>query len=342
MRTLGKRILLAFAIGAALASSAAALAALAWRELNAPLPIAAEGAWIEVTSGTSLRRVTRALAERGLLDSPWLLAAYGRATGEATRIHAGEYLVLPGTTPVSLLAKLVRGEVYLHQVTIVEGTRFADLLTAVRSHPAIAAGSLDGAAIMAALGAPEVHPEGQFFPDTYRFPKGTLDIEILRLAHDALSSRLEVAWRSRAPDLVLQNSYEALILASIIEKETALASERPRIAGVHARLRRNMRLQTDPTVIYGLGERFDGNLRKTDLLADAPYNTYTRGGLPPTPICLPGRAASIAAAVAPEISDAIYFVATGNGDGSHYFSATLEEHERAVRAYLRQLRSQDP
>jgi UPF0755 protein len=195
---------------------------------------------------------------------------------------------------------------------------------------------------MAALGSPGVHPEGQFFPDSYRFPRGTPDLEILRLAHDALVARLDAAWRNRDPDLVLTSAYEALILASIIEKETALASERRRIAGVfHQRLKRNMRLQTDPTVIYGLGEAFDGNLRRQDLERDTPYNTYTRGGLPPTPIALPGQG-SIDAAVSPEMTDALYFVATGRGDGSHYFSATLEEHEQAVRDYLRELRSQEP
>ncbi len=241
--------------------------------------------------------------------------------------------------PLTLLAKLVSGDVYLHQITIVEGSRFTEVLAALRSHPAIAATELDAAAIMSALGAPGVHPEGQFFPDTYRFPYGTSDIEVLKLAHDGLVARLEEAWGNRSPELQLKTDYEALILASIIEKETGLAAERKLIAGVfHERLRRNMRLQTDPTVIYGLGDSFDGNLRRVDLDRDTPYNTYTRAGLPPTPIALPG-AASIEAAVAPEISGAIYFVATGRGDGSHYFSATLEEHERAVRDYLRQLRS---
>jgi UPF0755 protein len=209
----------------------------------------------------------------------------------------------------------------------------------VRSHSAIDASALDNEAIMAALGAPGVHPEGQFFPDTYRFPRGTRDLDVLRLAHQALATRLDSVWRNRSPDVSLENEYEALILASIIEKETALPSERRRIAGVfHERLRRNMRLQTDPTVIYGLGDTFDGNLRRQDLERDTPYNTYTRAGLPPTPIALPG-AGSLEAAVTPEMSGAIYFVATGRGDGSHYFSTTLEEHERAVREYLRQLRS---
>jgi UPF0755 protein len=337
-----KSIAIGLAAVLLLALVAAAAAGLAWRELNTPLPLTAEGEWLRVPSGSSLQRVTVELGERGLVAKPWLLALYGRWTGEATRIHAGEYQLAEGITPLTLLAKLVAGDVYLHQITIVEGSRFAELLAALRAHPAVASTDLDGAAIMAALGAPGVHPEGQFFPDTYRFPFGTPAVEVLRVAHEALASHLQEAWRTRSPEVLLKNDYEALILASIIEKETALAAERRLIAGVfHERLRRNMRLQTDPTVIYGLGEAFDGNLRRADLERDTPYNTYTRSGLPPTPIALPG-AASLEAAVSPEISGAIYFVATGRGDGSHYFSTTLEEHEDAVRDYLRQLRSVAP
>jgi UPF0755 protein len=324
------------------ASGALALGWLAWNDLNAPLPIAAEGEWLKVARGTGFRTVTRELAQRGLLDRPWLLATYAGITDDDTRIRAGEYQLTPGTTPLTLLAKLVAGDVYLHQFTIVEGLRFAEVLTALRANPAVGATELDGAAIMSALGAAGVHPEGQFFPDTYRFPAGTTDVEVLRVAHEALTARLQDAWRNRSGDLPLATDYEALILASIIEKETSLPSERKLIAGVfHERLRRNMRLQTDPTVIYGLGEAFDGNLRRSDLERDTPYNTYTRAGLPPTPIALPG-AGSIEAAVAPEITGAIYFVATGRGDGSHYFSATLEEHNRAVADYLRELRSRQP
>jgi UPF0755 protein len=268
-----------------------------------------------------------------------LLAVYARFTGDATRIRAGEYELTVGMTPLTLLEKLVAGHVYLHQITIVEGSRFAEALAALRSHPAIAATELDGDEIMAALGAPGVHPEGQFFPDTYRFEFGTQDVEVLRVAHEALTARLQEVWRNRSADVMLKTDYEALILASIIEKETALASERRLIAGVfHERLRRNMRLQTDPTVIYGLGAAFDGDLRRQDMDRDTPYNTYTRAGLPPTPIALPG-AGALEAAVSPELSGAVYFVATGRGDGSHYFSATLEQHEEAVRNYLRELRS---
>ena len=323
-----------------LAASGAALTTLAWRELNAPLAIAAaEGEWLRVPNGTSFRSVAAELEQRGLFDRAWLLALYARATGAATQIRAGEYQLLPGTTSLTLLAKLVAGDVYLHQITIVEGSRFAEALAALRAHPAIAATDLDGPAIMSALGAPGVHPEGQFFPDTYRFPYGTSDLDILRLAHEALVTRLREVWGHRNPDLLLKTDYDALIMASIIEKETSLPAERNKISGVfQERLRRNMRLQTDPTVIYGLGEAYDGDLRDADMHRDTPYNTYTRAGLPPTPIALPG-AGSLEAAVAPEITGAIYFVATGRSDGSHTFSTTLEEHEQAVRDYLREYRS---
>ena len=337
-----RRIWAALIVLVVLSATALALTAFAWRELNTPLHLAAEGERLQIASGTSFHRVATQLAERGLFDKPWLLAMYARATGEATRIRAGEYELTAGTTPRTLLDKLVEGAVVLHEITIVEGSRFAEVLAALRSHPAIAATTLDGPAIMAALGAPGVHPEGQFFPDTYRFALGTADLDVLRVAHDALAAQLEKAWRERSPDLLLKNDYEALILASIIEKETALPVERRLIAGVfHERLRRDMRLQTDPTVIYGMGEAFDGNLRRQDLERDTPYNSYTRGGLPPTPIALPG-AGSLEAAVTPENSGAIYFVATGRPDGSHYFSKTLDEHERAVRDYLRELRSRGP
>ncbi|HXS79079.1 MAG TPA: endolytic transglycosylase MltG [Gammaproteobacteria bacterium] len=336
-----KAIWVAFTLVVLFGVSVAGLSALAWRELNAPLQIAAaEGEWLRVPSGTPFHRVAAELGQRGLLDKPFLLRWYAGVTGDAKRVRAGEYQLTPGTTSVTLLAKLVAGDVFLHQITIVEGSRFTEVLAALRSHPAIAATALDGAAIMNALGAPGVHPEGQFFPDTYRFPFGTSDLDVLRLAHEALVERLQEAWGNRSPDLLLKTDYEALILASIIEKETSLPAERKLIAGVfHERLRRNMRLQTDPTVIYGLGDSFDGDLRRGDMDRDTPYNTYTRAGLPPTPIALPG-AGSIEAAVAPEITGALYFVATGRGDGSHHFSATFEEHEQALRDYLRVLRSQ--
>jgi UPF0755 protein len=316
------------------------LAIHAWRSLDRPLHVPAEGAWLQVDVGMPLRRVTADLAARGVLDWPAALDIYARSTGHATRIRAGEYQLTADMTPRTLLAKLVAGQVFLHQLTVIEGWRFADLLAAVRGHPAIRVGTMDAAQLMTALGEPGVHPEGQFYPDTYSFPRGTTDVELLRVAHRALRDHLEQAWQRRQTTQ-LATPYEALILASIIEKETALASERRLISGVfQLRLKKNMRLQTDPTVIYGLGESFDGNLRRADLERDGPYNTYTRAGLPPTPIALPSGAA-IEAAVAPEPTDALYFVATGRPDGSHAFSATLEEHDEAVRAYLRHLRASE-
>jgi len=329
-------------IGSAVVFTLALLAAgaslsFAWRFLNSPMQIDEPQVFVEVPSGTPLYRLSESLAERGLLRHPRILAWYGRLTGDATRIHAGEYRLTPGTTPIALIEKLVSGQVYMHQLTIVEGWRFIDVLRVVRAHPAITATELDGAALMAELGKPDVHPEGQFLPDTYTFPRGTRDVELLGWAHRALERKLDDAWARRTEAVALSTPYEALILASIIEKETALESERRAIAGVFMRrLKRGMRLQTDPTVIYGLGDSFDGDLRRGDLERDTPYNTYTRFGLPPTPIAL-ASAASIEAAVDPEEGDALYFVATGLPDGSHYFSATLEEHNRAVSRYLERL-----
>src|SRR5262245_47546015 len=231
-------------------AGAAAFADLAWRSLHEELPIPPQGEWLEVASGAPLRRVTAELAQRHLLEHPLLLDVYARLRGDATRIRAGEYQLLPGVTPLSLVDKLVSGQVYLHQLTIVEGWRFADLLTAIREDAAIRAGPLDGAQIMAELGEPGVHPEGQFFPDTYFFPRGTTDVELLRTAHQAMRDRLAKAWESRDPSAQVHDPYEALILASIIEKETALPTERKLISGVfQQRLKRGMRLQTDPTVI---------------------------------------------------------------------------------------------
>lgn len=322
---------------AACGLGAAAIAA--WQDLTSPLPLPEGGALFEVPTGTSLTRLAVQLGERGLLRHPEILAAYARLSGDATRVQAGEYRLAAGATPLDLLDMLVRGNVVLHQFTVVEGWRFADMLAAMRQHPAITPMQMSGAEIMEYFGKPGTHPEGQFLPDTYVFPKGTADLEVLRWAHDALVRALDAEWQARSADIVLEDAYEALILASIIEKESALDSERRLISGVfQRRLERGMRLQTDPTVIYGLGDSYDGDLRRRDLVRDTPYNTYTRPGLPPTPIALPG-AASIRAAMNPLITDALYFVATGDPDGSHRFSATIEEHNEAVRLYLERLRS---
>lgn len=318
--------------------AATAIAYTMWRGLNAPLPVPEAGMVFEVRAGTPLSRISADLADAGVVRDARALTWYARLSGDATRVHAGEYRIDPGLSALNLLAKLVAGQVVLHQFTIIEGWRFEELLGALRAHPAVAAGTATADEIMVALGRPDLHPEGQFLPDTYTFPRGTSELRVLGLAHAALQEALDAAWGMRASDLAIDDRYQALILASIIEKETAVAAERRAIAGVfHRRLKARMRLQTDPTVIYGMGAAYDGNLRRGDLSRDTPYNTYTRRGLPPTPIALPG-AASIEAAVMPDESDALYFVATGDADGSHRFSATLEEHNRAVRAYVQRQR----
>jgi UPF0755 protein len=331
---------LLFALGAVicLAAGVAASVAWSWRQLNEPLSLAESGELFVVERGAGFARVTTELEARGVLRHPRLLDWYASFRGTATGIHAGEYMLAPGLTAIGLLEQLTRGEVYLHQFTIIEGLRFDEVLAALRDHPAIAATDLSGAEIMAALGKPDTHPEGQLLPETYSFPRGTSDVELLGWAHEALWSLLDEAWEARADSGLLENAYQALILASIIEKETALDSERRQIAEVfHERLKRGMRLQTDPTVIYGVGRAFDGNLTRAHLQTDTPYNTYTRRGLPPTPIAL-ASALSIEAALDPVSTGALYFVATGEPDGSHAFSGTLDEHNAAVRRYLQRQR----
>ena len=286
-----------------------------------------------VKSGASLKTVARNLAQEGLLPEGQTFWLLGRALGKAGSVQAGTYRVERALTPLELLDKIASGDVLPIEIVFVEGTTLRQWLEQMRQHPHIRAtpGGDSEAAIRAAVGVPEPALEGLFFPDTYRFLSGTADTEILKRAHAAMAKRLARAWETRAPDLPLATPYEALILASIIEKETGQNGERPTIASVFMnRLRLGMRLQTDPTVIYGMGERFDGNLRKRDLTTDTPWNTYTRDGLPPTPIAMPG-AASLAAAVHPSTTPYFYFV--GRGDGTHQFSRTLEEHNRAVAKY---------
>ena len=325
----------------ALLLAAGALAAVAgfvafgnW--LDRPLAVGEAPITVDVPSGQPFAATARELAARGVLDHPDWLRAYARFTGADARVKAGEYEIAPGTTPRELLRLFESGVVVRHAVTIVEGWTFRSMRAALERNPYLdntLAGQGDDA-VMAALGEPGTEPEGLFFPDTYLFGKGTTDVEILRQARARMRRELEAAWDQRADDLPITTPYEALILASIVEKETALASERARIAGVFTlRMRRGMRLQTDPTVIYGLGASFDGNLRRADLERDGPYNTYTRSGLPPTPIALPG-ADALRAAVTPDERDEVFFVATGLPDGSHEFSRTLAEHEAAVRRYL--------
>ncbi len=311
-------------------------AALAFNEYrrwtDTPLPVTAP-VTVYVAPGTAVQTLAANLAAQGILPNARDLAWQARLRGVANAIQAGEYHLQPGLTAVGLLDKLVRGEVLLHSLTIIEGSTFAELWAQISANPNLqhTLGEQPPADLMAQFGQPDMSPEGWFLPETYSFPRGTRDLDLLRQIYQAMQNYLQQVWPQRAADLPFDTPYEALILASIIEKETAVPAERQQIAGVFVRrLQRGMRLQTDPTVIYGLGKRFDGNLRREDLLRDTPWNTYTRSGLPKTPIALPGKE-SIYAALHPAAGDALYFVA--KGDGSHYFSATLDEHNQAVRRY---------
>jgi UPF0755 protein len=331
------RVALALLLLCGVLGAAAAVLLAGWRTLDEPLALPADGYVLDIASGTPFAGIVRQLHGDGLLEWREPLLWYARYTGLASKVKAGEYLLAPALTPRGLLDQLVAGRVRLHAVTFVEGWTFAQMLAALAAHPAVAHTVADDApaAIMTTLGAKESSPEGLFFPDTYHFARGTTDVAILTQAHAAMRARLESAWAEREPGLPFDTPYEALVLASLIEKETSMDAERTRIGGVLVkRLRIGMRLQSDPTVIYGLGSGFDGDLRSADLLNDTPFNTYTRAGLPPTPIAMPG-AGSLHAAVQPEETDALYFVATG--DGGHHFSATLAEHQRAVARYLRRL-----
>lgn len=299
----------------------------------APFELPDGGLVYELPPGTGLARLAQDLAQKGLVPHPWYFQLLVYLEGDPRGLKAGEYAICPGATPRDLLRQLEEGRVIQHTLTLIEGWTFAQVMEAVRANDRLeqVLQGLSDREIMARLGYPEEHPEGRFFPDTYRFPRGTTDLGFLRRANENMARVLEEEWSRRDPDLPYQHPYQALTLASIIEKETGVAAERPRIAGVFVRrLGRGMLLQTDPTVIYGLGEGFDGNLRRRDLERDGPYNTYTRHGLPPTPIAMPGRE-SIHAALHPEPGSALYFVA--RGDGSHAFSSSLPEHNDAVRRY---------
>lgn len=335
-----RRLLWIFLVALVLTTACAAAAA--WwvgRYVQEPLPIE-QAIVIEVPPGASLHTVARNLHSQGALAHPRLWVWHARLTSQAQKIHAGEYEIRPGATPTTLLEQMVRGEVILRAVTIVEGTTFRELLTTLSNQARLkqTLAEISEDELMKQLGAPGVAPEGQFFPDTYRFAASTTDIGLLKQAYAEMQRRLNAAWAARAPNLPLKTPYEALILASIVEKETALPAERPRIAGVFVRrLKMGMRLQSDPTVIYGLGVAYDGDIRTRDLRGDTPFNTYTRDGLPPTPISLPGEGA-LRAVTQPDDTGALFFVATGEPDGSHYFSKTLEEHSAAVRRYLARTR----
>jgi UPF0755 protein len=325
---------IAWLVGALLLAAGAAGGA-AWWWLGQPLPLAAPSVEVSIEPGTNPREVAQAWVDAGVQTSPRLLYEWFRFSGHARRIRAGSYEVTTGVTPRTLLGKLVQGDETLERVRFIEGWTLRQLRAELAKAPHLkpASATLNEAELMAAVGSPGVPAEGRFFPDTYVYSRGVSDLTVLKRAHRAMQARLAEAWEDRLSDTPLKTPDEALTLASIVEKETGLASERGLIAGVFInRLRIGMPLQTDPTVIYGLGEAFDGNLRKRDLLADGPFNTYTRGGLPPTPIALPGLA-SLRAAVRPQPTKALYFVA--RGDGSSEFSNNLTDHNRAVNKYQR-------
>ncbi len=327
------RVAVGAAVVAALALAAAAAVAYGW--LHRPLALAGPTVEFSIEPGSSPRQIADGWVRAGVRASPTALYEWFRWSGQARRIRAGSYEIDAGTTPLALLEKMVRGDETLATVRFNEGWTFrqfrAELAHAEALKPTTAA--MSDAEIMQVLGVPGISPEGRFHPDTYAYSKGTSDLAVLKRAYRAMQRRLAAAWQERAPDTPLHDPDEALILASIVEKETGVESDRALVAGVLVnRLRLGMPLQTDPSVIYGLGPSFDGNLRKRDLLADTPYNTYTRTGLPPTPIAAPGKAALLAA-VRPEPTKALYFVA--RGDGSSEFSETLADHNRAVNRFQR-------
>jgi len=329
MRLILKLFLLLILAGAALWWDASRL-------LGKPLPLQQMQA-VEITPGSTLTAVLADLRIRGILQPPRLAMytrLYARLTGVSTAMKAGEYELEPGSNPLDMLNLFVEGKTRMHELRIVEGWTFAQALATVRAHPMIRQ-TLTKATpeeVMEQLGMPGRHPEGRLFPDTYRFPKGMSDVAVLRRAAEAMDRTLEQEWQERETELPYASVDEALTMASIVEKETGAPEERPQIAGVFVRrLRMSMRLQTDPTVIYGLGASYAGNITREHLLAtDNPYNTYTHDGLPPSPICLPGRAA-IHAALHPAPGDSIYFVS--RGDGTHQFSDSLADHDAAVRRY---------
>jgi len=331
-------LLIALTVAAALAFG------LSYRSfLHTPLTVPEDGIDFTIASGESFSGVAAALEALGVLEHPEWFKLQARLGRYAERVQAGEYHIAAGTTPEALLQQFVSGDVVLYSFTIVEGWNRWELLAALAAEPRLESTleEEDWPQFLEELGSDTDNPEGLFLPETYRFPANSSDRDLLKQAHTLLQETLNEAWQQRALDLPLNTPYEALTLASIIEKETAKADERAKIAGVFVRrLNRRMRLQTDPTVIYGIGPDFNGNLTRRDLRTDTPYNTYTRGGLPPSPIAMAGRAA-IEAALNPSDGTALFFVATGLSDGSHAFSDTKEQHDAAVQVYLQRLRQRD-
>jgi UPF0755 protein len=324
------RISLSLALAAVVA--AGATGAWTWRWMHHPVAIG-ESVTFEIARGANFRSFASDLAAAGIIEHPELFRLYARATGLATEVRAGEYEIEPGRSRLELLDQVVSGRVKLYSLTIVEGWAVARMLQELsrRDELVQTVTHLDAASLMPALGLEGEHAEGWFFPDTYRFPRGTADAAVLVQAHRRMQQELDRAWARRSTGLPLNDPYEALILASVIEKETGHADERAKVSQVfNSRLAAGMRLQTDPTVIYGFGDSFEGRLRRIHLDTDHPYNTYRHGGLPPTPIALPGRP-SLNAAVQPAATDYLYFVA--RGDGTSEFTTNLDDHVAAVRRF---------
>jgi UPF0755 protein len=301
--------------------------------IKSPIKLPEEGILYNLTPGSSVHSLAADLTVKGVIERPIMLRLLARWTQQASQLKAGEYQIPAGVTPGQLLEILASGKVVQHSLTLIEGWTFKQMMAAVNRHPDLkhSLTELADEEIMRRLGYADLQHEGRFYPDTYHFPRDTSDLDFLIRAYKKMEQFLADEWDRREADLPLKTPYEALILASIVERETALPAERPRIAGVFIRrLRKGMRLQTDPTVIYGMGDHYDGNIRSRDLKADTPYNTYVHKGLTPTPIAMPSGEA-IQAVLHPQPGKALYFVAMG--DGAHYFSATLEEHNTAVRKY---------
>ena len=309
-----------------------------YSEMHAEMPLSQTESII-FSRGSSIRTLANQLIEKGLLNNKRYFLIWGKLNRQETKLQAGEYLITPGMTLAGLLETMVAGDVVQHNITIIEGYTFRQMLDSIHQN-SILVKHLTGLSddeIMEKLGHKGEHPEGRFYPDTYYVSRGVTDVELLKRAYDAMAKILQEEWQQREEDLPLKSAYEALILASIVEKESAIAEERPLIAGLFInRLRKKMRLQTDPTVIYGI-KNYDGNIRFRDLRKDTPYNTYTRRGLPPTPIALPGREA-INATLHPDKTKYLYFVAYGDGSGRHVFSTNLKDHEKAVDKYQRKKR----
>lgn len=332
MRVFRKLLILLVAVAVLLVASAGLWAWQGLQTLQQPVALE-EPVLFSVESGTSFNGVARQLADAGLVEDPLWLRLQGRLNPEQTRIKAGDYEFVPGMTPLAMVETMVSGKVKLWSVQFIEGWTFAEMRAALARVDKLDKQTTDWTddQIMDAVGAEGQHPEGWFFPDTYLFSGSETDLDILKRAYARMVQVLETEWQNRAEGLPYDSPYEALIMASIVERETGVAYERQQVAGVFVRrLQKGMRLQTDPTIIYGMGDRYDGRIRTRDLRAYTPYNTYRIDGLPPTPIALPGQEA-VHAALNPDDGDALYFVA--RGDGSHKFSRTLAEHQKAVRDF---------